>query len=280
MIKVCIQCAKEFTPTKTTPYQKTCSQKCRTSFGNSQVKKKGIRSFICVFCSKEFNSIRKKRYCSLKCSKEKNLESVKKDPLRNEIRLTKAREKRKNRSEEQKIKDRGAVVRYRSKNLEKVRASQRKSKKKAYDKDPKKVNKLKYQHKKKRLARDPAFKIEENLRTRFHHWLKSAGINKEKKFSGIKNMVGCTKDELKRHLEKNFYNHKSSKTPMTWANYGKPKNSKDMLYWQVDHIRPLSDFRKTEDIHKFETQCRMNHFLNLQPLWFEDNRDKSDTYEI
>jgi hypothetical protein len=278
VIKVCIQCAKEFTPAKTTPYQKICSKKCRTSFGNSQVKKKGIRLFICEFCFKEFNSIRGKKYCSLKCGRGKNLEDVKKDPLRNENRLTKFRDRRQNRSEEQKIKDREAVVRYKSKNLEKVRASHRKSKKKWYDKDPEKANKLKYQHKKKRLARDPAFKIEENLRTRFHHWLKSTNITKEKNFSGIKTMVGCTRNELKLHLEKNFYNHKATGIPMTWSNYGKPKSSTDIIYWQVDHKRPLADFRKKEDISKFEIQCKMNHFSNLQPLWFEDNRDKSDKW--
>jgi hypothetical protein len=238
VIKVCIQCAKEFTPTKTTPYQKTCSQKCRTSFGNSQVKKKGIRSFICVFCSKEFNSIRKKKYCSLKCSKEKNLEGVKKDPLRNEKRLTKAREKRKNRSEEQKIKDRGAVVRYRSKNLEKVRASHRKSKKMMYI----------------RRKSDPLFKLIRNARSRIGKILKLKNI---KKLKSTIESLGCTPEFFKKHIEKQW------KPGMTWKNYKTDG-------WHVDHKDPLDLAMTPEDV------VELSHYTNLQPMWATENLKKGN----
>ena len=244
VIKVCIQCAKEFTPTKTTPYQKTCSQKCRTSFGNSQVKKKGIRSFICASCSKEFNSKNKKKYCSEKCGKSKNLEDLKKDPLRNEKRLTKLRDRRKNRSEEQKIKDREAVVRYKSKNLEKVRASHRKSKK------------IMYVIKKS----DPLFKLIRNARSRIGKILKLKNIKKIK--STIKSL-GCTPEFFKEHIEKQFYPHPTTNEKMTWKNY-------TFYGWHVDHKDPLDLAMTPDDI------VELSHYTNLQPMWATENLKKGN----
>jgi hypothetical protein len=69
--------------------------------------------------------------------------------------------------------------------------------------------------------------------------------------------VGCTPQELKEHLEKQF------KEGMTWDNHG-------MYGWHIDHIIPLSSATTEEELYKL---C---HFTNLQPLWAEENLSKGN----
>ncbi len=81
-----------------------------------------------------------------------------------------------------------------------------------------------------------------------------------KKGSAVK-MLGCSIDELKEHLEKQFVKG------MTWENSG----SKG---WHIDHIIPLSSVGTEEEMIKL---C---HYSNLQPLWAADNYAKNDSIPI
>ena len=100
---------------------------------------------------------------------------------------------------------------------------------------------------------DILFRLKENSRSRIRKFIKTKGITiNQKSFD----MVGCSPSELKEHLEKQFTDG------MSWNNYGE---------WQIDHIIPLSSITTEEEIHK------LSHYTNLQPLWAEDNRSKSDT---
>ena len=67
--------------------------------------------------------------------------------------------------------------------------------------------------------------------------------------------IGCSLEELKLHLEKQF------KPGMTWENHGE---------WHIDHIIPLASAKTEEDLYK------LNHYTNLQPLWAIDNLKKSN----
>lgn len=105
-----------------------------------------------------------------------------------------------------------------------------------------------------RIKTDPNFKLRKRLRNRLYYALK----NYQKVGSAIEDL-GCSVDELKVHLEKQF------KPGMTWDNWGKGKNS-----WNIDHIKALSNFN-LEDREQFLEAC---HYTNLQPMWEFDNLSK------
>ncbi len=75
------------------------------------------------------------------------------------------------------------------------------------------------------------------------------------------NLVGCTKDQLRRHFQSRF------ELGMSWDNYG-------IKGWVVDHIRPVCTFNLLNTNHR--NACF--HFTNLQPMWYEQNRKKSITH--
>jgi len=105
-------------------------------------------------------------------------------------------------------------------------------------------------YKKKRMETDYAFRVRARVRTRLNMFLVSRGFLRKNKFNQY---IGCTPEELKIYLEKQFLEG------MGWDNHSK---------WHIDHIIPL-DYAKTEDeIYKL---CR---YTNLQPLWAEDNLKK------
>lgn len=97
---------------------------------------------------------------------------------------------------------------------------------------------------------DVEYKLIENLRSRLHR-----AIKKGWKSGHTLELLGCSLDELKVHLEQQF------EPGMTWDNYGK---------WQIDHIIPCNYF----DLTKEENQRICFNYRNLQPLWAEENNKK------
>lgn len=72
-------------------------------------------------------------------------------------------------------------------------------------------------------------------------------------------LLGCSIEDLKMHLEKLF------RDGMSWENMGE---------WEIDHIRPCASF----DLTREQEQFKCFHYTNLQPLWALENRIKSDKY--
>jgi hypothetical protein len=124
---------------------------------------------------------------------------------------------------------------------------------KQYQKEHK-IQLLIYQAKysKNKLKTEIIFKITKNLRNRFWN-----AIKKNWKSGYTLELLGCSVDFLKKHLESQF------KEGMSWDNYG--KNG-----WHIDHIKPLSSFNlnKKEEIYK----CW--NYKNLQPWWWYENIKK------
>jgi hypothetical protein len=97
------------------------------------------------------------------------------------------------------------------------------------------------------------YRLSHLTRNRIKQFLKSKNITKN---NSTYNIVGCSPEFLKEHIEKQFTDG------MSWDKMGK--------YIHIDHIIPLSSAETEEEIYKL---C---HYTNLQPLWAEDNLKKSN----
>lgn len=75
------------------------------------------------------------------------------------------------------------------------------------------------------------------------------------------NLIMCSIPELKLHIEKQWL------AGMTWKNWGRGVGK-----WNIDHIIPCSFFNMSDPVEQY--MCF--RWKNLQPLWWEDNRIKSD----
>jgi hypothetical protein len=126
--------------------------------------------------------------------------------------------------------------RWRNENIDKVREQLRNRKK------------LERQDSNKRLAN--------TLRNRL-----SSALKGRTKMCGLAEYLGCSIDELKKHLESKF------QPGMTWDNYG-------FRGWHIDHIIPLSKV-DISTIQGIKEACNYN---NLQPLWWRDNIVKGNKY--
>ena len=100
---------------------------------------------------------------------------------------------------------------------------------------------------------DPLCKLKKIMRVAVHNALKSKG----KKKSKTQDILGCSWDELKSHIEKQF------KPGMTWENH-------TYYGWHIDHIYPISLAKSEEEVY------RLSHYTNLQPLWWDENLNKSN----
>ena len=105
---------------------------------------------------------------------------------------------------------------------------------------------------KNRILNDPLFKLSSSIRTLIRISMKGNGYSKKTK---TYNILGCTFEEFKSHLESQFTEG------MTWENKGQ---------WHMDHIYPVSLAIDEDHIIK------LNHYTNFQPLWAKDNISKSN----
>jgi hypothetical protein len=105
-----------------------------------------------------------------------------------------------------------------------------------------------------RYHNDPMFRLKRCLSDRVRKAIKR-GVGK--KLQRTLELVGCSAQELRQHLERLWT------TGMSWDNYG-------LHGWHVDHIRPCSSF----DLSDPEQQKACFHWTNLQPLWAKDNIKK------
>jgi hypothetical protein len=105
-----------------------------------------------------------------------------------------------------------------------------------------------------RYSTDILYKLKILCRNRIRDLTK---IKKWRKSQTLKDYLGCTPDELRVHIEKQF------KPGMTWENHGK-------YTWHIDHIIPLASANTVEEMYKL---C---HYTNLQPLPAHDNMVKQD----
>jgi hypothetical protein len=150
---------------------------------------------------------------------------------------------------------------YRRKNYEKILERKKKYRKE----NPEKIIKWRKNHYEKNKLRinkqlkdrrniDCLFKLKSNIRGRIKSFLNSKKIMKKGKTFEI---IGCSPQELKKHIESQFTEG------MSWKNYG-------FYGWHIDHKMPLDSGKNEEEVYKL---C---HYTNLQPLWGSENFKKSN----
>ena len=107
-------------------------------------------------------------------------------------------------------------------------------------------------YQKNRRLNDPLYKLRSSIASLILISIKKIGYSKNSKTYEI---LGCTFEEFKSHLESQFTEG------MTWENQGK---------WHMDHIYPVS--LAIDEDHLI----RLNHYTNFQPLWAIDNLKKGN----
>jgi len=128
--------------------------------------------------------------------------------------------------------------------------------------DYKKNNRKRYNDLKiNRKKNDPLYKLRITVSERIRQALKYHLAGTYKKKDSTIELLGCSIDELKTHLQNQF------KEGMTWQNHGE---------WHIDHIIPCAAF----DLSKKEDCLKCFNYKNLQPLWAHENLSKSDKIPI
>ncbi len=107
-------------------------------------------------------------------------------------------------------------------------------------------------YEKNRTLNEPLYKLTNNIRTRISISITRQNYTKRSKTYQI---LGCSFEEFKQHLERQFTEG------MNWENQGE---------WHLDHIYPVSLAKDEEEL------IRLNHYTNFQPLWAIDNLKKGN----
>ena len=115
---------------------------------------------------------------------------------------------------------------------------------------------IKNTKRKERLKSDILFSLEKSIRNNIYDCFKRNGY---KKSSRTYEILGCTFEEFKIHLEKMFEEW------MNWENKGL-YNGELKYGWDIDHRIPISSANSEEEMIK------LNHYTNLQPLCSYTNR--------
>ena len=132
-----------------------------------------------------------------------------------------------------------------------------KEKLKKQKKEYQKVNKEKIKeqrniYQKERRKTDPLFKLKCSIGNLILLSIRNNNYTKKSKTFEI---LGCSHENFKSHLERQFTNG------MSWENQGK---------WHLDHIYPVSLAKDEQELIK------LNHYTNFQPMWAIENIIKSN----
>lgn len=141
-----------------------------------------------------------------------------------------------------------------NKESERKRSREKMARKRAENKNDFKKKELRKKNArcKERAESDPVFAMKMRVLFSLNRAFKQNGLSKPESGSSH-DLLGCTWETLKDHMESQFTNG------MSWGNRGE---------WHVDHIIPLSTGKTIDEVK------RLCHYSNLQPLWAVDNLKK------
>ena len=130
----------------------------------------------------------------------------------------------------------------------------KKKRKKYYEETKEKLRPIRSKYVTDRRKTDILFKLSMSMRSRMNLFIKRSKFNKNARTFKL---IGCSPEDLKKHLEKQF------RPGMNWSNHGS---------WHIDHIKPLASAKSVDEMNV------LFHYTNLQPLWAEENIKKKDKY--
>ena len=110
-----------------------------------------------------------------------------------------------------------------------------------------------YKQEYERIQSDPLRKSKDAIRKLLLVSFRVRNIKKSKLCMKSEEIIGCSFQQFKDHIESQFTND------MSWLNHGE---------WHLDHKVPLSLANNVDELIK------LNHWTNFQPLWSEDNLSK------
>ncbi|MDN6292249.1 MAG: hypothetical protein L0J35_04160 [Tetragenococcus halophilus] len=242
-MKTCSRCG-ESKPATTEYYVKDKRLKC------------GLRA-ICKECNRRYrkeNKHKMKRYYEE--NKKTILEQKKRYHEENKEEIMEYKKKRYEKNKDKHLdwqkeyyqKNKQKVRKYKTENADRIRevGKARRKRKKEH------IARVQREYTYRRRREDTEFRLLDVCRKRLYKAVK----NNRKSAKTIE-LIGCSTEHLKHHLEKQF------KEGMSWENYGE---------WHIDHIMPCASF----DFSKPEHQKECFNYMNLQPLWAEENIRKSD----
>ena len=122
-----------------------------------------------------------------------------------------------------------------------------------YSNNSDKIIKAVNKYNKKKRVEDPLFRLKVNIRTKISQSFNNIIKNKPTlSILGVNNF-----EEFKQYIESQFTDK------MSWDNYGYGKEK-----WVIDHRVPLVAAKTEEEIYV------LNHYTNLQPIWWDENMRK------
>ena len=116
------------------------------------------------------------------------------------------------------------------------------------------IKKSKKEYIKRRAERDPIYRAMKIMRARTTEYANRKFNEKRGKFTEI---IGIDRDGFREYISSKF------KEGMSWENYG-------WSTWHLDHIIPISSAKSIKELEE------LSHYTNLQPLWKDENLDKSN----
>jgi len=111
-------------------------------------------------------------------------------------------------------------------------------------------------YEKRKRESDHVHAMKERIGSAIRQSLINGGYTKKNR---VQEIIGCTFTDFAKHIERQFAKG------MTWDNRSE---------WHLDHITPISSAQSEADV------IRLNHFINLRPLWAHENAAKGDTIAV
>lgn len=210
-------------------------------YHKNSISSDGLHS-ACKYCRKEYDlgRVDKKAEYSKKYS-EKNSDRIKKYRLDN-------KEKTKEYKKQYRKENSDVIKKWKSKNRDRINAKDR-------------------EWRTNRRKTDVVFKLKDNIRGLILQTFRNSGEGGYKKNSKTADILGCSIEEFKKHIESQFLPW------MSWENHGKCETNDYNCSWELDHILPVSLARTEEELYL------LNHWSNFQPLCSRVNLvDKSNTH--